>query len=41
MAELKVTTSAGADAVLQEAVLEEFRQSLRGQVLLSGDEGYD
>lgn len=41
MADLKVTTSAGSEAVLQEAALEEFRQSLRGQVLLSGDEGYD
>ena len=41
MADLKVTTTTGSNAVLQEAAVEEFRNSLRGRVLLSDDEGYD
>ena len=41
MADLKVTTATGSNAVLQEAAVEEFRNSLRGQVLLSDDEGYE
>ncbi len=41
MADLKVITTTGADTVLKEAVIEDLRGSLRGELLCSSDEGYD
>ncbi len=41
MSELPVTTTTGDDVALEEAAVEEFGASLRGQVLLAGDAGYD
>jgi hypothetical protein len=41
MAELRVTMNTGAEAVLDERVVEEFRASLGGQLLRSGNDGYD
>ena len=38
---MPVTTTTGEDAGLEEAAVEEFGASLRGQVLLAGDDGYD
>jgi FAD/FMN-containing dehydrogenase len=40
MPDLKVTTTTGAEIVLKEAVVEELRGSLRGEVLCPGDDGY-
>ena len=41
MVDLQVTTTTGADAVLKETAVEEFKKSLRGEVLSAGDDGYD
>ena len=41
MRPLQVTTSAGGEATLDEAAVQEFGASLRGPVLLAGDGGYD
>jgi FAD/FMN-containing dehydrogenase len=41
MAEQRGTMNTGAEAVLDEQVVEEFRASLGGQLLRSGDDGYD
>ncbi len=41
MADLRVTTTTGQEAVLAEAAVEEFEVSLRGEMLRHGDEGYD
>lgn len=41
MADLRVTTTSGTDAVLNETRIEEFSTSLRGGLLRTGDEGYD
>jgi FAD/FMN-containing dehydrogenase len=41
MGELRVTMNTGAETVLGEAVVEEFRASLRGPLLRAGDAGYD
>jgi FAD/FMN-containing dehydrogenase len=41
MNDLHVTTTTGGDAVLNEAILNEFKASLRGPLLLPGDGGYD
>src|SRR4030095_12240813 len=41
MTDLRVLERAGADAVLREAAVEEFRGSLRGRLLRIGDDGYD
>ena len=41
MVDLRVTTTSGTDAVLNESSIEEFRTSLRGGLLRAGDEGYD
>ena len=41
MSDLKVTTTAGAETVLEEAAVEEFKSSLRGELLRPGDDGYD
>jgi FAD/FMN-containing dehydrogenase len=41
MSELVVTTTTGGDAALEVATVAEFKASLRGQLLLPSDEGYD
>lgn len=41
MSDLQVTTSQGGEAVLGEATIEEFRTSLRGDLVTPEDEGYD
>ena len=41
MGELRVTLNTGAEAVLEEGVVEAFRASLRGPLLRAGDAGYD
>jgi len=41
MADLRVLEQSGAEPVLREAVVEEFRGSLRGRLLLAVDDGYD
>ena len=41
MVDLRVTTITGVDSVLKEAVVEEFKGSLRGALLRPGDGGYD
>jgi FAD/FMN-containing dehydrogenase len=41
MGELRVTLNTGAEAVLDEVVVEAFRASLRGPLLRAGDAGYD
>jgi FAD/FMN-containing dehydrogenase len=41
MAQLRVLKNTGAEAVLGEAAVEEFRASLRGQLLRAGEDGYD
>jgi hypothetical protein len=40
MDELQVRTTTGGDATLKESALKEFRASLRGPLLLPGEEGY-
>jgi FAD/FMN-containing dehydrogenase len=39
--ELKVVTSGGAEAALQDSVVEEFGARLRGELLRPGDAGYE
>ena len=41
MVDLRVTTTTGAHAMLEEAAVEGFQSSLRGEMLCPGDEGYD
>lgn len=41
MSGLKVTKFTGGDTVVEEAAIEEFKSSLRGKLLRSGDDGYD
>lgn len=41
MRDLQVTTTTGTDTVLKGAVVEDFKARLRGELLCSGDEGYD
>ena len=41
MVDLQVTTITGADAILKEEAVEEFKARLRGQMLRPGDEGYE
>jgi FAD/FMN-containing dehydrogenase len=36
-----VTTTTGGDATLRGAILSDFKASLRGPLLLPGDDGYD
>ena len=40
MGELRVTLNTGAEAALDEGVVEAFRASLRGPLLRAGDAGY-
>ncbi|MFQ5916109.1 MAG: FAD-binding oxidoreductase [Nitrospinota bacterium] len=41
MSDLRVTTTTGKDVVLEEATVEEFKSSLRGELLLAEDPDYD
>ena len=41
MTDLRVITTEGADAILEEAVVQNFGASLRGPLLRPGDGGYD
>src|SRR6266436_4224045 len=41
MADLRVLKQSGAEAVVREAAVEEFRGSLRGGLLRAGHDGYD
>ena len=41
MVDLQVVTSIGTDTLLPEKAVEEFTASLRGQVVLPADDGYD
>lgn len=41
MVDLRVTINTGAEAVLGGVVVEDFRASLRGELLRTGDDGYD
>jgi hypothetical protein len=41
MAGLHVTTTIGADTTIDDAALEAFKTSLRGELLRPGDPGYD
>ena len=41
MSDIRVTTTTGGETVLEEAAVEEFKSSLRGELLRPGDEGYD
>ena len=41
MVDLQVATLAGANTMLAEAAVEDFRVGLRGQLILPGDPGYD
>ena len=41
MVDLQVATLTGANAVLEDEVVEEFRKRLRGKLVLPGDEDYD
>ena len=41
MADLRILERSGAETVLREAAVEEFRGSLRGRLLRAGDDSYD
>lgn len=41
MVDLRVATHTGSDTVVEEKAVEEFKSSLRGDLLRAGDEGYD
>ena len=41
MVDLKVTTMTGSEANLDEATLEGLKASLRGEIILPSDDGYD
>ena len=41
MVDLQVMTNTGAHTMLEEAAVEGFKSSLRGEMLCPGDEGYD
>jgi hypothetical protein len=41
MTELRGTTTIGTSTVLQEAIVQAFKTSLRGALLCPGDDGYD
>ena len=41
MTDLRVTTIEGADAIIEEAAVQSFADSLRGRLLRPGDGGYD
>jgi hypothetical protein len=41
MTDLRVVTTEGADAILEEAAVHDFAANLRGPLLRPGDGGYD
>jgi len=41
MTNIEVVTTTGRDATLDETVIEEFSAGMRGDLLRSGDDGYD
>jgi FAD/FMN-containing dehydrogenase len=41
MSDIRIVTSTGENTILESATVEDFKSSLRGQLLLAGDEGYD
>ena len=41
MTDLRVITSDGTDAILEEAAVHDFASSLRGRLLHPGEGGYD
>ncbi len=41
MGDLQVTTTTGAEAVLEDAAIKAFKASLRGELLCPDDDGYD
>lgn len=41
MADIRITTSTGEKAILKKTVVEEFRETLRGALILYGDDEYD
>ncbi len=41
MVELRMTSTTGANAVLEEATVETLKSDLRGELLHRGDAGYD
>ena len=41
MVDIQVTTNTGSVSILEEAAVEEFRASLRGELLCSGSDAYD
>lgn len=41
MTDLRVITTDGGDAILEEAAVQKFADSLRGRLVQSGDSGYD
>jgi hypothetical protein len=41
MTDLRIITTSGTDAFLEEAAVQELRASLRGPLLRLGDQGYD
>ena len=41
MSDIRVTTTTGAEGAIAEAAVEEFKSKLRGELLQSGDQGYD
>jgi FAD/FMN-containing dehydrogenase len=41
VSDIRVTTITGGETVLEEAAVEAFKSSLRGELLRPGDEGYD
>ena len=41
MADLRVTSITGAEGAIAEEAVEEFKSSLRGELLAAGDDGYE
>ena len=41
MADIRIIKTTGGDALLREAAVDEFKASLRGQLLRTGEEGYE
>jgi hypothetical protein len=41
MTDLRIATSEGTDAILEEAAVQDFAAGLRGALLRPGDDGYD
>ena len=41
MTDLRIATTSGTDTALDEATVQEFKASVRGQLIRPGDAGYD